>query len=139
MTTTCACSAVRLTLEQAPDYINDCNCDLCRKVGGAWGYFEGSQVQVSGKTQAFKRTDKVTPAVVVHACEVCSTTTHFTLSEAFLAQNPTADQVGVNMRLFNPALLEGVEVRFPDGMSWDGASEFGYRREPKTISKTWRW
>ncbi|HRJ01998.1 MAG TPA: hypothetical protein PKV67_14700 [Hyphomonas sp.] len=66
-------------------------------------------------------------------------TTHFALSETFRAANPEADQVGVNMRLFDPDELVSIEVRYPDGKGWDGVHPFGYRREAFTISETSRW
>ncbi|MEM1403869.1 MAG: aldehyde-activating protein [Pseudomonadota bacterium] len=139
MTGSCICGAATVTIEQAPGFINDCNCSLCRRSGAGWGYFSRSQVTAAGETLAVERKDKAVAAVTLHACAACGTTTHFTLSEAFLKDNPDADQVGVNMKLFDASQLEGVEVRFPDGASWSGSGEFGYRRDPITISADSFW
>ena len=138
MTGSCACGAVRITLTKTPDYINDCNCSLCRKVGAAWGYFTAAQVSTTGATQSFERSDKEQANVSVHACERCSSTTHCVISEAFANQNPGVDWLGVNMRLFEESDLTGVELRFPNGRDWSGAGEFvptrsGTYRQPRRV------
>lgn len=139
MTGHCLCGAVSVTIDAKPDFINDCNCSLCRKAGGAWGYFPSASVATAGKTMSATRRDRKPPGVEVHACAVCATTTHWVLTKSFKAQNPSADQVGVNMRLFDPDALNGVEVRFPNGKDWDGKGPFGYRRQALTISDSTPW
>src|SRR5689334_10797585 len=139
MTGTCLCGAVRVTIEAKPDFINDCNCSLCRKVGGAWGYFPSASVMANGNTRSFVRRDKKSPGVEIHSCADCATTTHWVLTTSFKAQNPSADQVGVNMRVFDPDELKGVEVRFPNGKDWAGDGPFGYRRDAMTISDSTPW
>ncbi len=139
MTANCHCGAVSVAIDSKPDFINECNCSLCRKSGGAWGYFPTSSVRTIGKTVFFSRNDKAAPAVEIHACEICAATTHWVLTDAFREQNPAIDQMGVNMRLFDPDTLSGVEVRFPNGRDWNGESDFGYRRESFVISERNRW
>lgn len=139
MTGSCLCGAVIVTIDAKPTYINDCNCNLCRKAGGAWGYFASASVTTTGRTTSFSRSDKKTPAVEIHSCDACATTTHWVLSKAFKEQNSSADQMGVNMRLFDPDELQGVEVRFPNGKAWSGAGPFNYRRPPMTISERLPW
>ncbi len=67
MKATYHCGAVEVEVEIAasPDYISLCDCSLCRKSGGAWGYFPGSQVKVTGTTRGYRRTDYDEPAVEV--------------------------------------------------------------------------
>ena len=139
MTGKCLCGAVSVTIETKPQFINDCNCSLCRKVGAAWGYFPSASVKTTGKTFSVARGDKKTPGVEVHSCAVCAATTHWVLTKSFREQNPSADQAGVNMKLFNPDDLKGVEVRFPNGKDWSGEGPFGYRRDALTISDSTPW
>lgn len=139
MTANCLCGAVSVTIDARPEFIHDCNCSLCRKVGGAWGYFPSASVTTTGETTAFVRRDKPDAGVAVHACPTCSATTHFTLTDDFRAKNPAADVAGVNMRLFDPADLQGVEIRYPNGKDWTGAGAFDYRRDAMTISDTSPW
>ncbi len=131
----CLCGAVRLALETQPEFINDCNCSLCRKTGGAWGYYLSSAVTITGKTVHLTREDMEKPAVEIHSCAHCFTTTHWTLTQSFKEQNGGPERVGVNMRLFETQDLYGVEVRFPDGENWPGEGEYGYRRPAFVIGK----
>ena len=139
MTGSCICGAVTISIELKPDFILDCDCGLCRKVGAAWGYFDSSAVKVDGQTTTYVRSDKVTPTAEIHSCPVCSATTHFRNTEAFRRANPTVDQIGLNMRIFDPNELTGLEVRFANGRDWSGDGPFKFRRPPETISSSWRW
>lgn len=139
MTSSCACGSVQVTIKQKPDFIYDCNCSLCQKVGGAWGYFAPEDVTTKGSTIAFSRTDKSAPIVEIHSCELCAATTHFVLTDVYRAEHPNSDQIGVNMRLFDPELLHGVEVHYPDGRAWSGEGPFGFRREAMTLSLDTPW
>ncbi|MEE4210058.1 MAG: hypothetical protein V2I43_12410 [Parvularcula sp.] len=135
----CACGAVKVMINPKPDFIHDCNCSLCRKVGAAWGYFPSARVSAEGATHPYSRTDKGTPAVEVHSCPTCGSTTHFALTESFKADNPDADQMGVNMRLFEPEQLGGIEVRYPDGRAWSGEGAFVYRAPSLVIGESAPW
>ena len=139
MTGSCLCGAVRVTIDVKPEFINDCNCSLCRKLGGAWGYFPSSSVKTTGNTTCFSRRDKEPPGVEVHSCATCASTTHWVLTKSFKEQNPSVDQMGVNMRLFDLDGLAGVEVRFPNGKDWSGEGSFGYRRKALTIGDGAPW
>src|SRR5688572_19081882 len=110
----CHCGQIGLTLERRPDYINECNCTLCRKTGARWAYFEPSQVDVRGTTTSWSRNDKDDPVARIHFCGTCGTTTHFTLTADAVARFGQ-DLVGVNMRLAHETVLAGLELRYPDG------------------------
>ncbi|MEL6878547.1 MAG: GFA family protein [Pseudomonadota bacterium] len=125
MSGSCHCGRVSVTLEAKPDYINLCDCSLCAKSGGAWGYFTASQIEVGGQTNAYRRTDYAEPAVEMHFCANCGTTTHWVLTE-----HCEGDRVGVNMRIFEPIELAGIEARTLDGRNWLGEAEAQHRRPP---------
>ena len=139
MVASCLCGRVAVTVDAKPDFIHDCSCSLCRKVGAAWGYYGSASVSVTGTTRGFVRADKPNPGTSVHSCLHCGTTTHFEATDEFQRQNPSADLVGINMRIFDPDDLVGVEVRYPDGKNWSGEGSFGYRRGPLTIGDGTRW
>ena len=42
----CHCGAVRLSLPEAPAGLGSCNCSMCRRIGGLWGYYRPEQVVV---------------------------------------------------------------------------------------------
>ncbi|RGP39763.1 hypothetical protein BPTFM16_00037 [Altererythrobacter insulae] len=98
-----------------PEYVNLCDCSLCLKSGGAWGYFSQTEVEVEGDTASYRRTDYDKPAVEMHFCSKCGTTTHWTLTEHF-----EGERMGVNMRIFEPKELSGIEARTLDGRNWFG-------------------
>ncbi len=139
MTGTCLCGAVRVSIDAKPDYIHDCNCSLCRKSGAAWGYFTGSSAQADGDTEAYVREDKAVPTVEIHSCRQCGTTTHFRPTSSFRQTDDSTSTLGVNMKLFDPDALTGVEVRYPDGKQWNGQGPFGYRRAALEISTASPW
>ncbi|MEP5173450.1 MAG: GFA family protein [Erythrobacter sp.] len=114
----CNCGEVSITLSAKPAYINLCNCSLCAKSGGAWGYYSSSEVDVSGKTSSYRRADYKKPAVEMQFCANCGATTHWELTKNF-----EGDRVGVNMRIFEPAELTGIEAHTLDGRNWFGEGE----------------
>ncbi len=139
MTGTCICGAARITVQKKPAFIHDCDCTLCRKSGAGWAYYPLNEVHTEGQTVSVMRTDKADPAVQVHSCPTCAATTHFVAAKSFTDRHGPTDVIGVNMRLFDPGDLKGVEVRFPDGRGWSGQGAFGYRRHPGVIGKDFAW
>jgi hypothetical protein len=133
MTLNCHCGQVTVVTADRPDFINACNCSLCRKSGAAWGYFDPAGVTVTGATRQYRRGDKPAPTVDVHFCPACGATTHFALTPAAATQLGNS-MTGVNMALAEPADLAGIELRFPDGRGWSGEGPFGYRRAAQTIT-----
>ena len=111
----CTCGGVMVTVSRKPDYINFCNCGLCRRMGGAWGYFQADEVTVEGAVRDFQRPDIDEVCLTTQLCPACGSAVRWLPLPAF-----DDGRVGVNMRLFEPAELEGIETRFPDGIGWTG-------------------
>ncbi|WP_341711106.1 GFA family protein [Erythrobacter sp.] len=132
MTLECFCGGVRVTTSRRPEFIHACNCDLCRKSGARWGYFEPAEVTVAGSSSSYRRNDKDEPAVEVHFCPSCGSTTHFRLTEAAVVKFGDI-MLGANMGLADEAELAGIELRFPDGKAWSGEGEFGYVRQSSIL------
>ncbi|WP_066649728.1 MULTISPECIES: GFA family protein [Sphingomonas] len=114
LSATCHCGAVGITIPAAPDYLNDCNCSLCVTRGGLWGYFPPANVVITGETSRYIRADLKEPALATHWCPRCGSTTHWR------AIDPAYDRMGVNLRLFDPAIWEAIDIRHVDGRSWEG-------------------
>jgi hypothetical protein len=109
----CACGAVSVHVARKPDYINFCNCGLCRRMGGGWGYFQKDEVTVEGKTRDFRRPDIDEVCLITQFCPDCGSVVGWIPLPAF-----DEGRVGVNMRLFEPGELAGIETRFPNGIDW---------------------
>jgi hypothetical protein len=115
----CHCGAVRVTVPRKPDYVNNCNCTLCTKHAGLWGYYDPAEVNITGDTRTYIRADMPEPAIGTHFCSTCGCTTHWRVLEAFAANHPEMPpQMGVNMRLFEADAVDGVEMRLVDGRAW---------------------
>jgi len=134
VTLSCLCGQVRVQTKQRPEYLNECNCTLCRKTGAIWAYFNPSEVEVAGKVQGYSRADKEDPAARIQFCATCGATTHFVLTESAVARFGNS-VMGVNMRLADEADLAGIELRYPDGQNWSGEGGFVYVREARIIGQ----
>jgi hypothetical protein len=133
MKLSCLCGQLRVETAKRPDYVNECNCTLCAKTGAQWAYFHPDEVTVTGEARGYSRADKDAPNAEIRFCETCGATTHFVLTEGAVAKHGNT-MMGVNMRLADASDLAGVELRFPDGRAWDGASAFGYVREAVALA-----
>ena len=106
----CHCGAVKLQLPSTPTVATDCNCSLCRRIGGPWVYFELGSVQIDGHpehTAGYVWGDKTIRTV---HCRHCGCVTHWE------PLNPEAvARLGVNLGNFDPGLVAGVRVRKFDG------------------------
>lgn len=114
LTASCACGAVTVTVPRRPDYINDCNCSLCTKLGTTWVYYAPDELIVDeAGLDSFVRSDLAEPFLRTFRCAHCGCVTHWRLIRPY---NPP--RAGVNAQLFEPGALDGVEVRLVDGRSW---------------------
>jgi hypothetical protein len=106
----CHCGAIRLTLPNAPEKATSCNCSLCRRSGAIFGYYVFGTVSVQGhpeNTEEYIWGDRTLRNI---RCKTCGILTHWEP----LDSKPGARH-GVNLRNFDPKLLESVPVRRFDG------------------------
>lgn len=106
----CHCGAVRLRLPTAPGTATSCNCSLCRRTGGIWTYYELGAVSIQGHPEHTERYVWGDRTLANFRCKICGIATHWEPLEAV----PGARH-GVNLRNFEPQLLESVVVRRFDG------------------------
>jgi hypothetical protein len=108
----CHCGAVHLTLPEAPEELSSCNCSICRRIGGLWGYFAPAQVVVQDPGDRLVGYVQGDEALTTWHCGQCGCTTHWT------ARDPALERVGVNLRMFEPVAWESLPRKFVDGASW---------------------
>ena len=102
----CVCGAVRLAIASAPDELVDCNCSICRRYGSLWAYYPLKDVTVpNGLTDIFMHGPK---RIEFHRCKTCGCVTHWWPATK-------RDEMGVNARLMEPAVVAGARVRRLDG------------------------
>ena len=112
---TCHCGAVRIEIPHAPAEVTNCNCSLCRRLGGLWAYYDVGSVKVVGhpeKTNEYVQGDRTLRTV---RCATCGCTTHWE------PLDPTVHKrMGVNIRNFDPVAIGDVRIRLLDGAdTWE--------------------
>ena len=112
----CHCGAVRIEVPRPPEWVGDCNCSSCSKLGTLMTYYPDAEVSVEGETVAYVWGDRM---IGIHHCPICGCGTHWkTLGEDF-------GKMGISARLLDgfdskiaPAVctFEGqpIEVRLMD-------------------------
>lgn len=106
----CHCGAVRMTLPETPTVATDCNCSLCRRIGGPWVYFEFGTVKIEGHPDATAEYIWGDRTLRTIHCKTCGCVTHWEP----LAPTPGGKH-GVNLGNFDPKLIASVRVRRFDG------------------------
>ena len=105
----CHCGAIELSLSETPTEMSQCNCSLCRRIAGLWTYCDPAAVTVTGAPIGYIQGDR---SLTTWHCATCGCTTHWT------AIDPDYRRMGVNLRLFDPALLRELPLREIDGASY---------------------
>ena len=105
----CHCGRVQLVLSATPAEAAECNCSVCRRTAGLWCYCAPEALAVMGDGVAYQQDDR---ALDLWHCPTCGCTTHWTPTD------PTYPQVGVNLRMFEPAIWRDLPRRLVDGASY---------------------
>jgi hypothetical protein len=115
ITASCHCGAVRMEIAERPTELTDCNCSICRRIGGLWSYYHPSQVKIAaeqGATLTYVWGDRM---LETHTCKTCGCTTHWeSINKA------GAERMGVNARMMDPEVIRGLKVKHLDGANtWE--------------------
>ena len=110
----CHCGRATIRLPRKPDTITHCNCSLCTASGFQGIYYSSDELVIEGEFDSYVRSDLRQAYLKLLRCSNCGIATHW---EPLTP--PPHERMGVNARLVDPKLLEGIEVRQVDGRSWD--------------------
>lgn len=105
----CHCGAIKLVLRETPSSAGDCNCSLCRRIGGLWHHTEPVNVTADGAGVAYRQGDCM---LDTWHCATCGSTTHWT------SVDPGYLRMAVNLRMFDPELWRDLPRRLIDGASY---------------------
>lgn len=127
----CHCGAVTFELAETPEWLTDCNCSLCRRIGALWAHVDPAQVTVTlgeDATFVYIQGDK---RVALHTCKTCGCTTHWdALGDALGDASGDASgkglkeeapaRMGINCRMAEPGDIAALRVRHFDGAdAWE--------------------
>lgn len=107
----CHCGAVRSEVPRKPRRLTSCNCSICRRHGGLWGYYDRGTVRIIARRGAIDRYAWGEKCLWLCRCATCGCVTHWLP----VARNNR--RMGVNFRNFDPAVLASIRVRRLDGAS----------------------
>ena len=110
----CHCGTVTFTLSRKPVDLGSCNCSICRRLGGLWGYYTESEVEMhfdASATSTYIQGDK---CLAMHTCRTCGCTTHWT----GVGDDSDDPRMAVNCRLMEPDDMKDIPIREIDGASW---------------------
>ncbi|HWW47482.1 MAG TPA: GFA family protein [Xanthobacteraceae bacterium] len=105
----CHCGRIRLTLHETPVEASECNCSICRRTAGLWHYCPSAAVAVEGEGVSYQQGDR---ALDLWHCPTCGCITHWTPTD------PGYPRMGINLRMFDPALWRELPRRLIDGASY---------------------
>ena len=106
----CHCGAVRLEVARAPRTLLDCNCSICRRIGGLWAYYKSGSVRLRHRRRDVDTYAWGDRTIRFVRCKRCGCVTHHERT-----QKPRASTIGVNARNFDPAVIVKARVRRFDG------------------------
>lgn len=105
----CHCGAITIRLTDAPEKVAECNCSLCRRIGGLWHHLSPAGVVVTGEGKGYVQGDCM---LTTWHCPTCGCTTHW------IAIDPNYDRMAVNMRMFAPEAWQDLPKERIDGASF---------------------
>jgi len=111
MTTgTCHCGAVKVTLPEPPAWVSDCNCSICRRYGVLWSYFVAKTVKTEAAPEALVKYSWGRKDLYFVHCNTCGCMMWWERVKPDLEK-----KMGINMRMFDPAILAAAQVEKLDG------------------------
>lgn len=102
MRASCHCGGVVIALPRPPEWVGQCNCSICTKLGTLMAYYPTADVAVTGVTDTYIWGDRM---IALHHCPTCGCMTHWT------STGEDYGRQGVNARLLEDFDLDSAEVR----------------------------
>lgn len=109
LTGSCHCGAVQIHVARKPRRLTSCNCSICRRQAGFWGYYEPSQVKITARRGAVDRYVWGDKCLALCRCAKCGCVTHW------LPIARGGKRMGINFRNFDPSVIETTRIRRFDG------------------------
>ena len=105
----CHCGAVQIQVARKPRRLTSCNCSICRRHAGLWGYYAPSKVKITSRKRGIDRYAWGDKCLWLCRCATCGCVTHWQP----ITQG--GDRMGVNFRNFHPSVIKTTRIRRFDG------------------------
>lgn len=105
----CHCGAVSFELSQAPAFLVDCNCSICRRLGALWGHIPVHSVRIVAEKDATHGYVQGSKSLAINSCLTCGCVTHWENLQ------PEGERMAVNFRMCDPGSFSEFRVRKLDG------------------------
>ncbi|PQE04367.1 glutathione-dependent formaldehyde-activating enzyme protein [Rutstroemia sp. NJR-2017a BBW] len=129
---TCHCGAISITAPRLPEYINQCQCTICRRYGAAWGYYHPDEVKI----ETLGEKEKVIRKYVwgdrdleFCFCGGCGCVCYWWPLHPPEKGKESEYQMGLNMNNVNPELLRFVDRKLEFSMLRTPVRDGGKRHE----------
>jgi hypothetical protein len=99
LTGSCHCGAVKIRVPRKPRRLTSCNCSICRRHAGRFGYYDKSEVKIVAGRGALDRYVWGDKCIAHVGC-------HLQLPDA-LAIGRASSRMGVNCN-FDPSVIESL-------------------------------
>ncbi|MCG9695509.1 aldehyde-activating protein [Shewanella sp. Isolate11] len=121
----CHCGNVKLSINRLTETATRCNCSICQRYAGVWGYFSESEVSVTVGELGLDSYEQGDKFLSVKRCKHCGCVTHYTCSERYkklaLEQGlDNGDRFAVNYNMFPRELIAQLTIKYLDGAdTWE--------------------
>ncbi|MGB5544523.1 MAG: GFA family protein, partial [Gammaproteobacteria bacterium] len=110
ITGSCHCGQVSFSISESPEKLVDCNCSICRRIGGLWGHVPIESVTISADPDSTIRYIQGDKTLAIHTCSRCGCTTHWEN-----LQPEKSGHMAVNFRMCTADDIARFRVRKFDG------------------------
>ena len=112
----CHCGEVQFSVQKEPEWLTECNCSVCQRLGCLWLHADCGEIELSASdesTLAYVWNEKM---LAFHTCKTCGCTTHWLPVDMSASTN-----MAINARMFESETLKSMRVR-----QFDGADTWQY-------------
>lgn len=110
----CHCARVSFELEARLDYVMECNCSLCRRIGALWHGASEASLRISGANELVLYQFN-TMTAKHYSCKHCGV-------HPFSRPRLDPARWAVNVRCIDGVDLAALPVKLFDGANWEAAA-----------------
>ncbi len=75
LTGSCHCGAVEIQVDRKPRRLTSCNCSICRRQAGLWGYYDKGKVMIVARKGTLDRYVWGDKCLALYRCATCGCVT----------------------------------------------------------------